>query len=31
MSVVFTQGQLLGRGDLDIFLSNASGNPICSL
>lgn len=27
MSVVFTQGQLLGRGDLDIFLSNASGNP----
>ena len=28
MSVVFTQGQLLGRGDLDIFLSNASGNPI---
>ena len=28
MSVVFTQGQLLGRGDLDIFLSNASGNPV---
>jgi len=28
MSVVFTQGQLLGRGDLDIFLSNASGNPL---
>lgn len=27
MSVVFTQGQLLGRGDLDIFLSNAAGNP----
>jgi hypothetical protein len=27
MSVVFTQGQTLGRGDLDIFLSNAYGNP----
>lgn len=27
MSVVFTQGQVLGRGDLDIFLANAAGNP----
>lgn len=27
MSVVFTQGQVLGRGDLDIFLSNSAGNP----
>ena len=27
MAVVFTQGQTLGRGDLDIFLSNSSGNP----
>lgn len=27
MSVVFTQGQVLGRGDLDIYLSNSSGNP----
>lgn len=27
MSVVFTQGQTLGRGDLDIFLSNSAGNP----
>lgn len=26
MSVVFTQGQTLGRGDLDIFLSNSAGN-----
>ena len=28
MSVVFTQGETLGRGDLDIFMSNAQGNPI---
>lgn len=27
MSVVFTQGQVLGRGDLDIYMSNSSGNP----
>lgn len=27
MSVVFTQGEALGRGDLDIFMSNAQGNP----
>lgn len=27
MAVVFTPGQTLGRGDLDIFLSNANGNP----
>lgn len=27
MSVVFNQGQVLGRGDLDIFLSNSSGYP----
>lgn len=27
MGVCFQQGQLLGRGDLDIFLTNASGNP----
>jgi hypothetical protein len=27
MSVVFTQGEVLGRGDLDIFMSNATGNP----
>lgn len=27
MGVVFTQGQTLGRGDLDIFLSNTAGNP----
>jgi len=27
MSVVFTQGETLGRGDLDIFMSNAQGNP----
>ena len=27
MAVVFTQGQVLVRGDLDIFLSNSSGNP----
>lgn len=26
MGVVFTQGQTLGRGDLDIFLSNSQGN-----
>ena len=26
MSVAFTQGQTLGRGDLDIFLSNTVGN-----
>ena len=26
MAVVFTPGQTLGRGDLDIFLSNSSGN-----
>jgi len=28
MAVVFTQGQVLARGDLDIFLSNSDGNPI---
>jgi hypothetical protein len=27
MAVAFQQGQVLVRGDLDIFLSNASGNP----
>lgn len=27
MSVVFNQGQSLGRGDLDIYLQNAAGNP----
>lgn len=27
MSVVFQQGQVLGRGDLDIFLTNNNGNP----
>lgn len=27
MAVVFTQGQTLGRNDLDIFLSNGNGNP----
>lgn len=27
MGVVYTQGQILDRGDLDIFLRNASGNP----
>ena len=27
MAVVFTQGQTLARGDLDIYLSNADGNP----
>ncbi len=27
MAVVFTQGQVLGRNDLDIYLSNADGNP----
>jgi len=28
MSVVFTQGETLQRGDLDIFLSNDTGNPV---
>lgn len=28
MGVVFTTGQTLGRGDLDVFLSNASGNAV---
>lgn len=27
MGVVYTQGQTLGRGDLDIFLTNSVGNP----
>jgi hypothetical protein len=27
MGVVFNQGQLLGRSDLDLFLTNSSGNP----
>lgn len=27
MGVVFNQGTTLGRGDLDLFLRNASGNP----
>jgi len=27
MSVVFQQGEVLGRGDLDIFLTDSSGNP----
>jgi hypothetical protein len=28
MSVVFRQGQTLGRGDLDVFMTNTSGQPI---
>lgn len=28
MSVVFTQGETLGRGDLDIYMSSANGNPV---
>jgi hypothetical protein len=27
VAVCFNQGQVLGRGDLDIFLTNAAGNP----
>jgi len=27
VAVCFNQGQVLGRGDLDIFLTNSSGNP----
>ncbi len=27
MSVVFTTGQVLNRGDLDVFITNTSGNP----
>jgi len=27
MGVVYNRGQTLGRGDLDIFLTNAAGNP----
>ena len=27
MGVAFTPGQLIGRGDLDIFLTNTYGNP----
>jgi hypothetical protein len=27
MSVVYQQGQTLGRGDLDIYLTNSAGNP----
>jgi len=27
MAVVFTQGEVLGRGDLDIYMSNSEGNP----
>jgi hypothetical protein len=27
MGVCFNQGQILGRGDLDIFLKNSDGNP----
>jgi hypothetical protein len=27
MGVVYTQGQTLGRGDLDLFLTNSAGNP----
>lgn len=27
MSVAFVPGQIIGRGDLDIFLTNSSGNP----
>jgi len=27
MSVTFTPGQSIGRGDLDIFLTNSAGNP----
>jgi hypothetical protein len=27
MSVVYQQGQVLGRGDLDIYLTNSAGNP----
>lgn len=28
MGVVFTQDQTLGRGDLDIYMSNSQGNPV---
>jgi len=28
MSVVFTQGETLGRNDLDIYMSSANGNPV---
>lgn len=28
MAVAFSPGQTLGRGDLDIFLTNAQGNPV---
>jgi len=27
MAVVFTPGQITGRGDLDVFLTNSQGNP----
>jgi hypothetical protein len=27
MAIVYQQGQTLGRGDLDIYLTNAEGNP----
>jgi len=27
MAIVFTPGDVLGRGDLDIFLTNSAGNP----
>lgn len=27
MSIVYQQGQVLGRGDLDIYLTNSTGNP----
>jgi hypothetical protein len=27
MGIVYQQGQVLGRGDLDIYLTNGSGNP----
>ena len=27
MSIVYQQGQVLGRGDLDIYLTNSAGNP----
>jgi len=28
MGVIYTPGQVLDRGDLDVFLKNASGNPV---
>ena len=28
MGIVYTPGQTIGRGDLDIFLTNSQGNPV---